>query len=225
LREVDEASVARALVRTLRASATAVALLVASAMPALAFLVPVIYGGEYEGVPPVLIVLGIAGGLLVMAGPVRAFALARLHGRRLLWANLLSLAVGVGLTVSLVPPLGVWGAVLGNVAAACSVFGFLLADELRNLRLTWRAGAHSVLPFLLGAAACGASWLGIGALSWPPIPSALVAAVAGLGLTVGALRLTRSGMTSDDTAAVLRSVPGRLRGPARLVLRSVTVRS
>lgn len=224
LREVDEASVARALVRTLRASSTSVALLVASAMPALAFLVPVVYGGDFAGVPPVLIVLGVAGGLLVMAGPIRAFAMARLQGRRLLWANLLSLTVGVGLTVALVPLLGVWGAVLGNVASACSLFGFLLVGELRNLGLGWRAGAHGFLPFLLGATACAATWLGIGALTWPAIPSALAAAVAGLLLTVGALRLTRSGMAAADAEAVLRSVPGRLRRPVSLVLRSVTVR-
>lgn len=224
LREVDEASVARALVRTLRASSTSVALLIACAMPALAFLVPVIYGGEYASVPPVLIALGIAGGLMVMAGPVKAFALARLGGRRLLWANLLSLTVGLGLTVSLIPPLGVWGAVIGNVSAACSIFGFLLVGELRDLSLSWRAGAHSVLPFLLGAAVCAGTWLGIGALHWPPIPSALAASVAGLVLTALAMRLTRSGMSPDDVAAVLRSVPNRLRGPAAMTLRSVTMR-
>jgi peptidoglycan biosynthesis protein MviN/MurJ (putative lipid II flippase) len=148
-----------------------------------------------------------------------------LHGRRLLWANLLALTVGVGLTVSLVPPLGVWGAVIGNVSAACSVFGFLLVGELRNLSVNWRAGAHSVLPFLVGAAACVATWLGIGALEWPPIPSALAAALAGLVLTVTAMRLTRSGMSADDVAAVLRSVPNSLRSPAAMILRSLTMRT
>lgn len=218
LREVDVGSVGRALDRTLRASATVMAPIIAAGIPALACLVPVIYGEEFAAVPAVLVALGAAGGLLVIASPVKAFALARLSGGRLLAMNLTALVVDVGLMLLLIPPLGVWGAVLGNACAAVVLFGLLLGGELRSLGLAWGSGLRSVQPYLWGTVVCAAVWSGVSALRWEPVPSALTAAACGLVLVVVALRVTGSGLTAADADAVLRAMPARLRAVAAPVV-------
>jgi len=222
LREVDHEAVGRALGRALRASSTATAGVVAAATPAFALLVPTIYGAEFSAVPPVLVVLSLAGGLLVMAGPLKAFLMARLKGTWLLWANLACVVVDVGLTVALVRPLGVWAAVLGNAAAAVLLFGGLLILEARSLDLPVRRALAMVQPFVLGAAISVLTWWGVDRIGAPPVPSAAVAAVLGLGLFVGAVRLARTGLTPADAEAVARSVPARLRRVAAPMLRVVS---
>ncbi|MFE7407831.1 lipopolysaccharide biosynthesis protein [Isoptericola sp. NPDC057559] len=222
LREVDVEAVGRALGRTLRASSTATAAVVAAATPAFALLVPTIYGPEFASVPPVLVVLSIAGGLLVMAGPLKAFLMARLKGTWLLWMNLACLVVDVGLTVALVRPLGVWAAVLGNATAAVVLFAGLLTLEVRSLGLSAGRTLGTVLPFLLGAAVSVVTWWGIDRIGAPPVPSAVLAGVLGLGLFVGTVRLARTGLTPADAEAVTRSVPARLRRVAAPMLRVVS---
>lgn len=218
LREVDEAATERALVRTLRASSTATAALVAAATPAFALLVPVIYGEDYRQVPPVLVVLSIAGGLVVMAGPLRAFIMARLKGTWLLAINLVALVINVGLTVALVSPLGVWAAVVGNASAALVLFTLLLLLEARALRTgIWPLLAATV-PFVVGAVVSVGTWWTIVGFAWHPVPSAVVAGIVGFGLFVGLLWLTRSGLTPQDVDAITRAVPARLHRVAGPVL-------
>ncbi len=211
LREVDTEAVGRALARTLRASSTATAALIATATPALALLVPAIYGEEFSEVPPVLVVLSIAGGLLVMAGPLRAFIMARLKGTWLLGINLLALIVNVGLIVALVRQLGVWAAVLGNASAAAVLFFCLLFIEARALRMASRQLLAAIAPYLAGSLIAAGTWWGIASLGWAPVPSALVAGFSGFGLYIGVLWLTRWGLTSADVEAISRSLPSRLR--------------
>lgn len=225
LREVDVDAVGRALDRTLRASATATAAVVAAATPAFAVLVPVLYGEEFAEVPPVLVVLSISGGLLVMAGPLKAFIMARLKGTWLLWMNLVSLLVNVGLIVGLVGPLGVWAAVLGNLCAAIVLFACLLVIEARSLRLPVRHVLAAIVPFFLGTGVSVGTWWWISGTGWPPVLSAVVAAVSGMVLYLGLLRLTRTGLTIADVDAIERSVPKPLRRVATPLLRAVaTVR-
>jgi O-antigen/teichoic acid export membrane protein len=217
LHEIDRASVGRALSRTLRASSTVMALILAGAMPLLAFLVPIIYGDEYAGVPEVLLVLGLSGGLLVLVSPVKAFVMARLSGVRLLLVNLCALAVNVVLIVALVPALGVWAAVLGNVVASLTQITVLLVSESRTFGVAGSEVLRSVLPFVLGCLACGASWFGTSWLGLDPVPSAVLAAVGGTGALVLLFRITRTGLTRADTSAITMSVPRAVRkvaGPA-----------
>lgn len=222
LREVDVDAVGRALGRTLRASSAVMATIVAAAMPAFAFVVPLIYGEEFSDVPEVLLALGIAGGLLVIAEPIKAFVAARLKGMWLLWLNLTSLAVSVGLMVLLIPHLGVWGAVISNLGSALVLVALLVATEVRAVGTgTWRA-LGDVAPYFLGVLACLVAWWGTGRLDLPPVPSAVLAGVVGLGLVVGVMRLTHRGLTPLDAEAVQRSLPGRVRGLLRWPLRLMT---
>lgn len=218
LREVDVGAVANALKRTLRASATVVAILVSAGLPAFAALVPVIYGDEFAEVPEVMIALGIAGGLLIVAGPVQAFVQARLVGTRLLWVNIVALVVDVALAVALIPGLGVWGAVIANVAAAAVQLGILLFGEVTALGLTWAETGASTLPTLVGALGCVVGWFGASALNWGYLLTSIAAGTLGLLVTTLVLRLTRSGLTRGDAEAILHSTPRWLSGIARPLL-------
>lgn len=224
LREVDEDAVARALTRTLRASSTVVALLVAGALPAFAVLVPTIYGREYDAVPPVLIALGIAGGVLIIAGPVHAFVQARLLGGLLLRVNVLALAANVVLAVVLIPLFGLWGAVIANISAAILQLLLLLGTEVRALGLPWSEAVRSTIPSGVGAIACLSGWSTATASSLAPVVGSLLAGAVGLGVVILGLWVLRTGITSDDSAAILRPLPSWLRTAARPVLRACTHR-
>ena len=119
LHEVDtDAAATPAFTRTLRAGSTIVALLMASALAALALLVPVLYGEEFSDASPLVLALGIASGLLVVGSPVTAFVSARLSAWELLRANLVALVLDVAVAVALIPLWGAWGAVAANVVGA-----------------------------------------------------------------------------------------------------------
>jgi len=222
LRAVDEGSVRPAFLRTIRGTATIVALVVAAAVPAFAALIPFIYGDEFSDASGVFVVLALGGALLVLAGPVSAFVQARLSGWTLLLTNLAALAVDIVLMVALIPPFGVWGAVAANLTAALARLGLLLRVELRGLSVTWADLFRGTLPTSLGAAACLASWTTMSLSAIPAGWSALLAAAVGLLLLLGLLALTRSGLSRADADAILRAFPTRLSGVAAPLVRTLT---
>lgn len=224
LREVDEGAVSRALTRTLRANSTAVAFLAGGALPALAALVPLIYGSSFGQVPEVLMVLGIAGSFLVIAGPVQAFVQARLLGARLLWINLGALVLDLVLAVALVPLIGVWGAVTANVVAALTRLGLLLIGEVRSLGLTWMIIARCITPTVLGGVACVLSWSVTRVLELRPISAGVCAGLVGTALVTVGIWVTRSGLTEGDARAIKRVMPTsmqRLIGPGLRIITHV----
>ncbi len=223
LREVDAEAVAPAFLRTMRATSTIIGLLCASALPLVSVLIPVLYGKQYSASAPMLLVLGISAGLLVAAGPVSAFVMARLSARRMLSANLFALAVDVGAAISLVPVWGAWGAVIANISGAMTRLGFLLVDEVRHLRLDPRVVAHALLPVGSGAIACGLAWAGAAAISFNPVARAVAAGALGMVVFALLLRLSGSGLAADDAAVIGRAAPRGTRRLARLTLRVLTV--
>lgn len=218
LHEVDRDAVGPALGRTLRASSTAVGVIVAAALPALAFLVPLLYGQDFAGAVPVLIALGLSGGLVVIVSPLTAFVMARLLGVRMLVVNLVSLALNLLLMVLLVPTLGVWGAVIGNSVSAVTQLLVLLVGEARLAGLSLGTSIRGVAPYVAGAAACVAAWLSVSALAWPPIAASIASAAVAFVLFVGLLWLGRTGLARSDVDAITRSLPGPVRAVARPML-------
>ena len=208
LYEVDSGSMAPAFRRTLRAGSTIVAGLTAVVLPPLALLVPWIYGPAFASASPLVVVLGIAGGGLVVAAPVMAFTMARLSAVRVLRASGLALVVDLVLAVGLVPLLGVWGAVIANVAGSATQLGLLLRGELAILHLTWRTAASDIAPFVVGVPACLLAWTLSGVVTPSPFFGAVLSAVAGLALLVAGMHLSRSGLTEPDAAALRRNLPG-----------------
>ncbi len=219
LREIDEEAVGPALLRSLRGSSTVVGLLIAGAIPALAFLTIPLYGPSYAGVPEVLVAMGIAGGFMIVAGPVQAFVQARLSGNRLLAVNLIAVLVDVALLLILIPPLGVWGAVIGNAVAATTKFAILLAGERRGLALPWRAVLWACAPLAIGNLVSLSTWFGLQAAGLHDVIAAVTAGVVGTLSTVVLLRALRTGLTPGDADAIRAVLPVRLQGPATPLLR------
>ena len=235
LREVDRASVHEGFVRAVRTTSTVVGSLVALALAPLAVLVPVLYGSSFTAAAPLVLVLGISGALVVATGPISVFVLARYSARETLVANLVALAVDVGLAIALIPSLGAWGAVIANVAGALTRFTVLLRVERADLQIPW----HRVLPLLgalpVAALSCGLGWgaamllpggtaavtAGSGAHT---ILAACVAAVVSLTSFVAGVRLTGTGLSVPEVDAITRVVPGRAGAAIGATLRA-TVQS
>ena len=224
LREVHAASVSAAFGRSVRGTSTVVALLMGVGLPVVALLVPAFYGPSYEGVPPILIALGVANGFLIVGAPVGAFVMARLSGFKVFAASLVALAVDVALALTLIPVWGVWGAVAANVCAAATQMMLLLVSEVRALGLSWGAVLRDALPALVGAVVAVGSWL-VARESPSVLVAAVVTAVLGFAAVVVILRLLRSGLTEGDLQAIVRVVPARLERFARATLRWVRWRA
>lgn len=223
LREVEPGRVHEAFGRTMRATTTVVALLSAAAVPALATLVPLLYGEEYADAAAAVLVLGVVGGLVVASGPLTAFVLSRLSGRVVLRASLTALVVDVVVALALIPLIGLWGAVASNAAAGVTQVLVLLRSERLDLGLGRLAALAHLGPALLGAAACVAGWGSVHLLDAPTLLEAVLASLVALALLLGGLRITGAGIDDADRDAVLRVLPARTQGPARRLLATVTV--
>ncbi|UUZ44041.1 oligosaccharide flippase family protein [Janibacter limosus] len=224
LREVGPDRVALAFRRTLRASSTIASLLVAAAVPALTLLLPLLYGRDFRDAAPVLPVLGLVGGLAVSTGPVTAFVLARLSARLMLVANIVALVVDVVLAVALIPSMGLWGAVIANAAGTLTRLTVLLWSETRALRVRPASVVAALLPTVIGALGCTLARLVSGQLPVPVLAQAVVAALVAVTFLIAGMRLTRTGLTRADVAAVERALPRRLEVAGKVALSFVTQR-
>ena len=221
----DREALLPAFERVVRASSTVISVVCGVALPAFAVLVPTFYGQDFSAAAPLLVVLGIAGAALAAGGPVLAFTMGRLSSGRMLAANATALAIDVGLAMALIPVLGVWGAVIANLAGALSRLVLLIRAEIDALGLGWLRLANQALPALLAMPIAAACWLvGDGLASLPAIPTALVVGIIGLTALVVGLRTTRCGLTERDRQVVLNTVPRGLAPATALLLRFLTHR-
>lgn len=225
LHAVRPEMVREAFLRVLRVGSLATAAMLISVVPALAILLTSIYGNDYDGATTVLLVLGVAGALTTLSGPVTTFVYARLSARKMLGANIAALAVDVGIAVALVPTLGVWGAVLANIAAAATRLALLTRYEISQLHVSWSSLCRPTAALLSAILLLAPIWLLADHVSAHPVVAAIIAAILGPALLLAALRLSRSGLTHGDRDAILRSLPERLRTPGARALTLVTIRS
>ena len=225
LLEVDAAAARPAFRRVLRAGATVVGLVEAVAVVPLAVLVPVLYGPEFAAAGPVVVALGVAAGFVTVGGPVTAFVSARLSAGELLRATSVALVVDVVLALTLIPPLGVWGAVIANVGGSMTSLLLLARSELRGLGITVGLAARDALPCVVGALLAGGLLLATGVTPGDPWLRAVLAAVVGGVLYLALLRVTRSGLAAPDADAVGRALPGPLRRVGSLLLRLLSARA
>jgi O-antigen/teichoic acid export membrane protein len=223
LRTVDSEAVSPAFRRTLRASSTVVGVLVAAAVVPLALLLTTLYGVDYAEAAPVLVALGISAGMVIVVSPVTAFVSARLSAGLLLKANLVALAVDTALAVSLIPLIGIWGAVVASISAVAVRFTLLMHSEIALLGISWREVWRLVRPAVLGIALCVPLWFAMRPFGEGLVP-AIIAGVAGLAGYLLALRLARTGLNEADAASISRPFKGRLRPVLRVVLPLLTRR-
>lgn len=224
LLEVDAPALRPAFRRVMRAGATVVGVVEAVAVVPLAVLVPVLYGQEFAEAGPVVVALGVAAGFATVGGPVVAFVSARLSAGEMLKASSVALVVDVALAVALIPPLGIWGAVVANIGGSLTSLLLLARSELRGLGVTARLALRDALPCFIGAALAGLLMLATRLAQGNPWLLAAAAAAVGGVLYVGLLRLTRSGLTPADSDAVVRGIPRRARRLGPLLLGLLTTR-
>lgn len=223
LREVDPDKVADAFARALRVTSTVVAMMTAAALPALATLIPLLYGHEFTAASPAVLALGLIGGVTVLTGPVSTFVLARLSGRTMLRANVAALAINLVVALGTIPFIGLWGAVAANVSAALTQFLVLARSEIKDLHMPARELLLNTSPMVTGGCAALAGWaLAVSGLGLTGVAGATVAAATALVLLGVALRLTRAGLEAADAQAIARVVPTRLSGGVAFILRLVT---
>ena len=222
LHEVDRGSLIDAFGRVLRASSVGIALMCAAGLPALALLLPVLYGSEYADAAPLLLGLGAAGAVLTAGGAVSVFTVGRLSGSRLMLVNSVALVVDVTLCLTLIPVIDAWGAVIAISSATLVRFVLLLVGEVRALGVPTEAVLRWLLPMLASIALAVLAYVALDHL--PAVVAAICAAPLALGSLLVVLKVFRAGLTEADGAALTRNIPARLRPVARPLLRGITVR-
>lgn len=219
----DPSATARAYRRVLGASSVFVGFLTAVVLPPVYVLIPVIYGQEYAEVAPLLLGLGLATFLAMLANPTYAFVSARGRGLTLLRLYGIALAVDVMIAVPLILAWAAWGAVIANAAGAIVASALLVNDELRSQNAPWQTIAAPLRSWL----ACAGVAVAVIAISVAsPMPAVLTAGAATLLAFVGwivALRLVGSGLDAADLEAVAGALPARVARMAGPLLRRLTL--
>ncbi|WP_269087328.1 lipopolysaccharide biosynthesis protein [Ornithinimicrobium sp. CNJ-824] len=222
LREVDAPTLGRALSRSLRVTSTVAGLMVASALPALALLVPLLYGAEFTEASGMFLALGAAAGLAVLGSPMRIFVLSQLRGGSLLWVDVAALVVAVTAMIFTIPIYGAWGAVLAKIASSATQLLLVSAVELRSGTLGVVQTFRAVGPSLIACVALGVAWTAGSLIGVHPLVGAIVAGFLGLTFFMGGLRVAKTGLTDADAVLVLTTLPRSLRRLVGPVLRSLT---
>ncbi len=209
-------AVRRGRERALRASSFLAGGVLGAVVPVFVVALPLIYGEAYRAAQPVFLVLAATSCLQSVCNPLLAFVNARREAGRLLRINLVALVANTALAISLIPVLGLYGALISNVVAQLVVLGLLVMME---------AGREDepLAPFLRGMLA----WLVglIAAVTAVAVPLVLglstaaalaFAAVVGPALYVVGVRATDSGMLDADWLAIADALPTKLARPVAL---------
>ena len=224
LREVDSDAVQPAFRRVMRVGSTVVGLLSAGVIAPLAALVPSLYGAEFSQAAPVVVALGISAGLVTAFNPVYAFVTSRLSGGAILKANLVALALDLGLAFALIPFIGVWGAVIANAAGALTTLSILLRLELKQLGLGALDLLGDTVPVYLGGVVAAVAFFATEGVNVPAIVRAVALGVLGTAAYLGGVRLLRSGLTPTDAEVLSRGLPRGVRPVGGVMVRLITGR-
>jgi O-antigen/teichoic acid export membrane protein len=217
----------RAFLRATRFAALLTAMITGVLLPAAYFGMPLIYGKDFAPAAVLLIPLALISCLQSISQPVTAFVNARQQGGRLLRSNAFALAANLALALTLIKPLGIWGAVVANAAGQAVAVMVLARYELRSqgLPLSSFLGAIKIWPIscLAGLAAIGlvAQSPDLGTSPWLGIVAGPV--VGALLLTLAA-RIAGAGLFVEDRAPLLEAVPTRLRGLFAVLTKQFVIR-
>lgn len=196
--------------RALRLSSAAVAFLASAAGVGTVFAAPLLFGDDYQGIGLIFAALAVTSLIQSAVQPYLALAYALGRPGFIIRANLIALVVDVALALALIPPLGVWGAVIAN-----AVGGVLaVALTIRWLPATSSLAATRVrigkLVWLIGLSCAAAYVLGLAAGQIHPALGALVAFSAGVGAFFLLARASGGLLPAGDANALLDILPARL---------------
>jgi O-antigen/teichoic acid export membrane protein len=194
---------------------------VVALLPAVAFSVPMIFGREFATAGALVVPLGLAAALRVVASPATVLVYALRRGKTLVAANGTALALDAALALALIPVVGVWGAVVAALAAqSASVVitsrAWLRMDEVTigdalTAASSWLAGLLTV-PLSLAAGAAVGSMVG-------DVAAVVVAAAVGSMSFLALARQQQAGLLMGDSPAVLGALPSASRTAVAGLLR------
>lgn len=208
--EIGRERAAPAVLKGIRLSALATAPIATLAIPSLAVLTPVLYGGRFASTGALLVSLAAVSCLQSVLHPVTAFVAALRRPLLVLAINAAALAADLLLVVALVPAFGAVGAVVGNSAGQLISLAVSLWVLRANLSLGLREAASALIPFV-GVAAASITGAVLGIVLRDHGASAVLAAVAGVAFAtvVGAVVARAAGgiVTNTDLAGVQSALP------------------
>ena len=193
--------------RALRLAATAVAFLAASAVAGMVFLAPFLFGSEYEDVGLAFAALAGISLFQSAAQPYTALVYAVGRPQIALRALAAALVVDVAVAVALIPPLGLWGAVIANAAGA--LVAIVLAARAVAGKGSVRLAGIAAPRLLFITAAAAASSTGAGLLASPlhALAATAAAVLVGTATFVVGARLAGGLVTGGDARVVAEALP------------------
>jgi len=204
------------LERALRLSAAGVAFVAAVGLVAAALAAPFIFGPGYEGVGAAFAVLAVISLVRSAAQPYTALAYALGRPGVVLVAYSVAVVVDGALAFSLIPVLGLWGAVAANGAAAVAALA-LVARATAGRGSVRRSGIPAARLLGLAAGACAlALAAGVPAAVVHPLVGAGAALLMGTVAFLAGARLGGGLVSGPDADALAGALPRR--GAVRLAL-------
>jgi O-antigen/teichoic acid export membrane protein len=213
-----------ALLRATRFAALICGVLTGVAIPALYFLVPLLYGSEFRPSAALFLPLAFVSCLQSVSHPVNTFTRARGRNDILLRAYCWALVVDLVLAVSLILLIGVWGAVLANVFAQSFALIAISNAELTYLGVPRRHYLSAIAFLGVGSAIGLLTLVLVTPFRLPPLLGAPLAGSVGLALLCMLSRLTRTGVEATDGLALVDSLPRALREPVGHVVKLFQIR-
>lgn len=221
---VDVDMARRSFRRSLRVSAAVSAATMVVLVPAGVALVEPVYGPAYGDARLPFLVLGLTSCLSTVMGPVGAFAFATRSAQLVLRTQLICLILDVALVLSLVPFIGLWGAVIANAGAQISGLALLSNVVSRKLGVSLAAIGEDLSLFWLGAGLGIAAGLFCATLAHGWVALAPLAECAALGGLWATMRVsTRLQFADEDLELLARGGPPRLVSPLISGLRRARV--
>lgn len=204
------ARAADALSRSLRVSALLGAMTASAAVPLTFVLLAPAYGDAYSEGRFGLVVLVLVSCLQSVAGPLGSFAFATRSAAAVLRTNLVCLVLDAAVAFTVIPVLGIWGAVLAN-ATSQGLSLFLLARIVRTkMSFGGRLVMASSKVFPVGALVGGLD-VGVCSILPPDLIWQIALAAGGPLLLILCLRHWEAlRLTSGDAHAIANGLPARL---------------
>ena len=199
--------------RALRLSGTLGMLAAALVLPAALVLLPTVYGQGFAGAVPALYVLGLVSCLQSVIHPLTAFAFATRSAAAVLRINLVALVVDIGLALTLIPVIGLGGAVVANACAQVISLGLLVRLLAKQLHISFLEAIVGARTFLLGVVVVGYVVV-VHEVAGGGLVAGVVTLVGCLTIVLGASALFPGlRLAPNDLDVVRRGLPGRLSQP------------
>lgn len=212
-RGIDEARFG--LLRVTKVSAVTTGAVVSVGVPALAGLIPWIYGTEFARSSDYFVLITGAAAVVVVGSGAFASLMARLKGGTYLYVNLIALVVMVTVAIAAIPPLGAWGAVASMVGGTVTRALLLVGIEARHYRITVREVVTAFAPVVLALGTTTTVWFTVvGRLAASEWLSAAGGGLLSGVLFVVLLRITGAGLVPRDRDALLAALPSGVRSVA-----------